>query len=284
MEKSAVKFVGGDFFHDGTDVLKDVRDWHNFLRKYLRQTDTITSQVLDLVEKKMLKGAAEARIEAKDLCLRLQDILTRYREQPRQELLPSIAQALLQVDDEAPSRPAASRKQPANAAGGLFAPISEGRKAGKSNQLELPLMKTTHRSEYLRSALGIAPEVDIAQGKSNVERGSSLTEKDPSQDLHAQGHRIAHAMHTKKESIDSANGYPYQHRTNTLTIARTASAPPSGQRKPQNVWQARDDIRKGKSKWFGRIGKDDFLTGFFDNRDIVCSPILFSKASIERTC
>lgn len=269
------EFIGGDFFHDGTDILPDVRDWHNFLRRYLRQTDAITSQVLDLVENDMLKGNAEERIEAKELCTKLRDILTRYQspERPRPKLLGSIMQALLQVDEEAPTRPAASRKQVAQAPRGPAAAISTGQKAGKSNQLDLPLMKTTHRSEYLRSALrteGIEPEVASTRDDSNFDRRPLPTAPHPLQGTQAQGNDALQGIH-KKYSIDSANGHAYHRRTDTLTINRsvTGSAAAAEQYKPQNVWQARDDIRHSKSRWTGRIGKDDFLTGYFDNRDIV---------------
>jgi hypothetical protein len=282
------EFVGGDFFHDGTDILPDVRDWHKFLRRYLRQTDTITSQVLSLVENDMLKGNAEERIEAKELCTKLKDILTQYQnpELPRPKLLGSIMQALLQVDEEAPTRPVASRKQVAQTPRDSVAAVFRGQKAGKSNQLDLPLMKTTHRSEYLRSALrteGIEPEDASSRNDSKIDQRPFLRTSHQLQGTQAQGKEATQGTYKEKESIESANGHAYHRRTDTLTTNRsvTGSAALVEQHKPQNVWQARDDIRHNKSRWTGRIGKDDFLTGYFDNRDIVCFQIAFANASIS---
>jgi hypothetical protein len=267
------KFVRGDFFHDGTDVLTDIRDWHNFLRRYLRQTDTITSQVLDLVENQMLKGAAEERIEAKALCTRLQDILTRYQkpEQPRQKLLGSIMQVLLQVDEEAPTRPGASRQQPA---GHLVPLTSQGRRASKSHQLDPPLMKTTHRSEYLKSALrteGIALEVDAFRNESNTDQPPTWRAFEQSQGLQAPFDALSLGAPQRKDWTGSAH-----HRTNTVTLNRsvtgiTAFGQAPGQRRYQDVFQTRDEIQKNKSRILGKTKKDEFLKGYFTNRDIVGS-------------
>jgi hypothetical protein len=270
------KFVRGDFFHGGTDVLTDIRDWHNFLRRYRRQTDTITSQVLDLVENQMLKGVAEERIEAKALCTRLQDILIRYQnpEQPHPKLLGSIMQALLQVDEEAPSRPATSKPQPTTR---LVAPASQGRKSSKSNQLDIPLMKTTHRSEYLKSALrteGIAIEVDVVRNESNTDQPFTLRASQQSQDPQAPFDARSLGAHQKKDLAAPTHTIASHHRTNTVTLHQsatgvTASGQASGKRKHQDVFQTRDEIQKNKSKILGRTRKDEFLKGYFTNRDIV---------------
>jgi hypothetical protein len=281
------KFVRGDFFHDGRDVLIDIRDWHNFLRRYLRQTDTITSQVLDLVESQMLKGAAEERIEAKALCTRLQDILTRYQkpEQPRQKLLGSIMQVLLQVDEEAPTRPGASRQQPA---GRLVPPTSQGRRASKSHPLDLPLMKTTHRSEYLKSALrteGIALEVDVFRNESNPDQTPTVRAFQQSQDPQAPFDALSPGAHQKKDLTGSAPNLTSHHRTNTQTLNRSATGAitfgqASRQRKHQDVFQTRDEIQKNKSRILGKTRKDEFLKGYFANRDIVGSSFRPSWAYI----
>lgn len=65
----------GDHFHDGHQVLEDVIRWHELLRTSLRRTDSITSQVLDLVDKRMLLGSPEQRIIATELSSELSSIL-----------------------------------------------------------------------------------------------------------------------------------------------------------------------------------------------------------------
>ncbi|KAK6836324.1 Protein kinase domain-containing protein [Apiospora arundinis] len=43
-----------DSFHDDQDVLSEVKAWHRYLRAAARKTDTLSSQVLDLVDRHML--------------------------------------------------------------------------------------------------------------------------------------------------------------------------------------------------------------------------------------
>lgn len=74
-QNQATKDSHGDHFHDGRQVLEDVIGWHELLRTSLRRTDSITSQVLDLVDKRMLLGSPEQRITATELCSELSSIL-----------------------------------------------------------------------------------------------------------------------------------------------------------------------------------------------------------------
>lgn len=46
--------VADDAFHDGTDVLPEVREWHDHLRSVLRVSDTITGRILNIVDEHML--------------------------------------------------------------------------------------------------------------------------------------------------------------------------------------------------------------------------------------
>lgn len=76
----------GDYFHNGHQVLDDVLSWHDVLRSATRKTDGLTSQVLDLLDQKMLLGGARKRIKAKDLCEELKHILAQSKAQPRIEM------------------------------------------------------------------------------------------------------------------------------------------------------------------------------------------------------
>ena len=72
----------GDFFHDGWNVLHAIQQWHDALRPYIRQTDAVTGQVLDLVTNSMLLGDPGQRISAFDLCASLMSILDSCPETP----------------------------------------------------------------------------------------------------------------------------------------------------------------------------------------------------------
>ncbi|RYN24089.1 hypothetical protein AA0112_g9043 [Alternaria arborescens] len=64
-----------DRFHDGFDVLPEIKKWHNFLRGHIRSSDTATTKVLDLVELKMLQADTRNRIHTDDLCIEFESLL-----------------------------------------------------------------------------------------------------------------------------------------------------------------------------------------------------------------
>jgi len=62
------KCVGkGDFFHDGQNVLPEIKQWHTFLRKMLRSTDTFSGKILDLIDDGLLVADPEHRLSASQL-------------------------------------------------------------------------------------------------------------------------------------------------------------------------------------------------------------------------
>lgn len=135
-----------DHFHDGQNVLTEVIKWHETLRLVLRKTDTITSLVLDLVDQKMLLGDPLERSSAEKLCTELQLILSAAEgEQTNlgQKAPPTIIESLRELDTSAPAK--APPKTPSEESN----PDSHGRNE-KSKRLDVPLMKTTHRSEVFK--------------------------------------------------------------------------------------------------------------------------------------
>ncbi|KAF1997329.1 hypothetical protein P154DRAFT_565493 [Amniculicola lignicola CBS 123094] len=69
--RSNAKFAGTkacDLFHDGKDVLPEIKHWHNYLRDHIRKADTATSRVLDLIEGKMLTKNPQDRYTFTVLC------------------------------------------------------------------------------------------------------------------------------------------------------------------------------------------------------------------------
>ncbi|KAL8972470.1 MAG: hypothetical protein Q9197_002763 [Variospora fuerteventurae] len=147
--RSNSNLSAGDYFHDGHSVLEAVTSWHRILRSSLRKTDSVTSNLLDLVDKKMLLGNAGARIKATDLVSELKRILDQSEAEPRVEMPVNIMEALLEADKDAVS--SVSSTQGSNL--GQPAAAGNDRKARKSRLLEQPLMKTAHRSEGLKSVL-----------------------------------------------------------------------------------------------------------------------------------
>lgn len=69
----------GTFFHDGTQVLDEVLQWHKYLRSSLYKHDYITQDVLDLIEKSMLVGNRDNRADAKSLHKQLTSITDKWQ-------------------------------------------------------------------------------------------------------------------------------------------------------------------------------------------------------------
>ena len=154
MAKNQTVLTQGDYFHNGKRVLEDVTGWHKMLRGSLRITDTITNRVLDLVDEKMLLEDPLERINSKSLCNELMRISddTRAGATSHRPLSESIMQALLEVDEETPwEAPETNSHKCLSAIQSSIA--TQGGKSRESKLPNLPLMKTTHRSGYLKSAL-----------------------------------------------------------------------------------------------------------------------------------
>jgi hypothetical protein len=65
-----------DAFHDGVEVLPEIKHWHDHLKEVMRKSDFITPKILDLVDRKMLKKDPRDRLSSKNLCKELDSIVT----------------------------------------------------------------------------------------------------------------------------------------------------------------------------------------------------------------
>ena len=266
----------GDTFHDSREVLPDVTSWHSLLRSALRETDTITSRVLDLVDGKMLLGDSRQRSKAEDICKDLKQILSENRAKPKRPMPESIMKALLEVDEEAPSKSAGMMSSQVSTSRRESLNIPQDRKTRKSKLLDQPLMKTTHRSERLKSALSartaepeIKPSfyetpteeiVSVPRQASGVPDPSSLQEKivvrQDSEDTHFVQHR--------------KSGHVHSFTPVSPTSTRPKLTGKSRRSTFQNVFQARQEVeRREKHNYLRKTRKDQLLTKHFGNRDIV---------------
>ena len=261
-----------DWFHDGKDVLADVTNWHRLLREFLRKTDTVTSQVLDLVDQKMLCGPSRGRLDARAICQELKELLSRSEEQPRKAIPENIISVLLEVDETAPSIVVKTPSETtAGSEQGHFLGSPQDRKARKSSRLEFPLMKTANRSEYLRSALmaqtdtGYSPSIphkdQIVNGELSLQYTTSIQPQTHGLHTVLEEHRPHSSTEHTPERIQKDSAPRHNHR-------RQASKP----YEPQDVFQARGMIEARNQtgfSWKKKSRKDKLLTKHFDYRDIV---------------
>ena len=268
---------GGDYFHDGTKVLRDVLHWHNHLRSTCRKSDVITPEVLDLVDERMLQGDAAKRIDAPTLCFELEAILTRSLLAAQGSPAYDLLAILNEIDEVALSQPVRSKAILNPIPGMLSIGVAQERKERKSQKLlDLPLMKTTHRSEAFKTARASAQ--DSSRTSMALERGpeekipvvaqplapvSSLNDptnnaiKDPST---PPGH-----LQSRESTSGRSTGHRARPSNNSimgLTIRNAALD------NYQNVWQARFDMDRHEKVWKLKK-KDPLLTRHFGtDRDI----------------
>ena len=274
-----------DYFHDGRGVLGDVLDWHDHLRRTCRKTDTITSQVLDLIDQEMLQGDAQKRIEAADLCSRLDEILAQSLRASQTSMSKSLREALIEMDEQALSQASALNGVPAPVSALLGANPLEDRKMRKSRLLDLPLMKTTHRSEALKAEPVVSgksaryPDIapDFNGEKILASADASIP---PSSASRAGGKRLSTTLSNAVVHLPhhrSPSGHSKLPRTGTSMTStnRGASRSVAAEYGVQNVWQARLEVERRKNiLGMTKKEKDRLLTQHFGDRDIVRSPSL----------
>ena len=267
----------GDYFHDGHQVLKAVLDWHKVLRSALRNTDTVTSRLLDLVDGKMLLGSAHMRIKARDLYSELKDIIVRSETGDRIEMPGNIMEALLQADKDAVSSvPFGTTSKSSEVPTGL-----DDRKARKSRLLGKPLMKTAHRSEGLKSVL--ASNHSQPAGRNHPTTKIAVQTGPSDQTRHGSsggvlGHnRPSNAqMNAQISSLDRTPTVPEssQRTFPTPQVKQHTRSPKT--HTPQDIFQAQEEIKarktrepRDKLKLWAKERKDKLLSQHYGNRDLV---------------
>jgi hypothetical protein len=180
-----------DRFHNGIDVLPEVKKWHNYLRGHLRKSDTATSLVLDLIEHSMLQTETNDRLGMMDLCKRLQKVIKDAKEEianleTHTKITDDLVkQALLSIEAEAQ---ALSSKPKTNPLRRRSKEVEASYLPNSSEQDSVPLWKdaairstplgqTTFRKEILESELQGKSFVGIQDRRSHTQgHGGALTE------------------------------------------------------------------------------------------------------------
>jgi hypothetical protein len=271
----------GDYFHNGIEVLPEVAQWHNFLRMSVRQSDTITCQVLNLVDAHMLRGRPEQRMTASQICTELNRI--RDEEQKKRQVEPteSVMRALLEVDETAKWEPdpESSPISIALLARNSSLTISEARKERKSKAFGLTLGKTPNRASVLKSRLEVPREEPVVYDTTSESPSTMVLSRlgDP---FH--GPRQTKPSRSLTGLINNMAADLYGHsppaQSTGLTLATTPTKRPRPH-PPQNVFQAREQIDGSARWWRRRTWKDPLLKRYFGDRDIVST-----LSNSQRTC
>ena len=166
----AVKPPQGDHFHDGDQVLHDVTIWHSHLRTVLRKSDTITSQVLDLVDEEMLLGPADRRITATNLCSKLDLILATQNDSTTLKLPDTIKDSL---DDFAFTD---DLRQPSNSKRPLRTTYRPSRRPDHSSQIQQKVWSEEDNSRDPSLSPTATPQLTLGRTKSVQSHGRVLSE------------------------------------------------------------------------------------------------------------
>lgn len=270
-----------NFFHNFEEVLPEVKSWHEYLRSVLRKSDIVTSSVLDLVDKEMFVGDASCRIKAADLCERLDRIKSQIQTEATAPPK-AIVEALLEVD-EAPPRSATTNtiRQPTETP--KTPTIVGKRQAQKSALLEAPLKMTARRSEYLKSELNNPRELNNSSVLNNSRVSIPVSEEYsdipfiiPPQTLEAQKPNARLSL--PNPQVNTGQILPLQatETTRRYTIGNSpvVARPQNTSRRPRNtppqdVFEAREKIKGNFFKRLRKPVKDELMSKYFKDRDIV---------------
>lgn len=273
-----------DCFHNGVEALEEVTSWHKYLRDSVRKTDPITEAVLDLIDKKMLLGAPEGRINSGDLCEELKRIVTSAKKTTRDSAMAESHEAqkrrehlevlLKEIDDQAIDRTVDEEPhKPTQLLSNGF-PIDK--RALEVPIKQEPLMKTSHRFETLPE-----PRPNQAIRYSDMESLTPFANETAGLGIKELSYvdqvRPGSASATPKHASMRRSTFGYTNRTNTgytaATQRKNTSRSPSNSY--QNVVQAREIMDReskrvslGSVPFIKRRRKDEYLSKHFRKRDI----------------
>ncbi|KAL5371662.1 hypothetical protein DPSP01_014098 [Paraphaeosphaeria sporulosa] len=267
----------GDFFHNGIEILPEVKQWHKYLRSVARNTDHITKNMLDFIEQFLLipTGGNTERIPAEGLYTGLQEVLRKSRAEDTMLHMDDLFDMLRDIDQEAPSTPFEVQAQQQT---NLNAMSQRPRVKPKIDNLEVPdFLKTASRYESLTKIAGarspkITPTVPALAHPTEVY--STRPPKGP-QAVNGDSYFPALTASAQGPSTHTGNVLPGPYfppppampqtprRATTFNTHRKQNETSP---EPQNVLQAREEFRD--SAWY-RKPTDDVLKAYFDNRDIV---------------
>ncbi|VUC32782.1 unnamed protein product [Clonostachys rosea] len=270
-----------DAFHDGSKVLRAVTDWHTHLRNSIRASDTISRQVLDLVDDEMLLSNPEKRLSDTELTARLQAILANA-ESDYNKLVESgqltkeskrIQRALLKFDEAAPQfAQSLSQAEAENLFTHPSTAGSQGRgqpaihpskpnRVQKSEALNrIVYGKTTNREEVLGSnKLKIPNTPPSHTGNGTSDKSYYSDDKGKEVDWSPTNFRQSFLSQMPKQSSPSLMSNYSRQSTQVMRTAIDEEYHKLDELWKQNLWPS----------FLNKIPKDSFLENFIVNRDII---------------
>lgn len=170
-----------DRFHDGFNVLPEIRKWHDYLRGHLRSSDTTTELVLVLIENELLQADLKKRPDSEELCKKLQEIHTSAEKEisrlkgHSKETDAVVLKALSEIEDKAriqrvsETKMKSSQQEPVPAGASQINPRQWASMQIRKEEMikSKPLGQTPYRKEILRQELK-ASSRSLPENKENM--------------------------------------------------------------------------------------------------------------------
>lgn len=286
-EKGGELRYEADSFHDGSDVLGAIKDWHMAVLMYLRATDTMTSEILDLVTDGMLRSGPADRLNITSICDKLHSILQAHSEQDEFQSLLGVQEAFEEVQVQSLSRLAGTGPE-SKKRSELFCQVPEP--SGHSQVLiRFPEGTGAKRryngrrfrmkslaSEYFTGSTSLRYPPPPQRPKPRPSQIQSLTVSASKRGGISQ-ERLSPTRNLRQYLHSESSSY-----AKSAPITYTARTSESLKYKPQDVFQARYELEEAteqkrnlasrfKDAMAPNNRKDPLLAEFFENRDLVSS-------------
>ena len=247
-----------DCFHDRHVVLKEVTKWHEIMRRMARRDDHITALVFDLVDQHLLVPDDE-RLSATELKNALVEIVTQIRGQPS---VPMPDELILAMHDMNAKASHNYMKSTASAWEEMGLQTARDRTAQKSIVAKMPIRRTAHRAQYLRSVLPGDTSHSGSNGSNGLTRGLSVA----SGSARPSTTPVPRATPTRQSTfgnLASAQQVPQYMEFSALSRQSTLSSLASAQQNVQILPSKKEASRQSRSSTLTSAQQSPGLTDRF---------------------
>lgn len=242
-----------DFFHNGHDVLPDIRQWHELVRSQTRKTDYITPQILDIVDDCMLQGNPSNRHSAETIIRRLDTVFAESLSVPFHVTV-SIKESLMDVENQTEVLRSMS-----------FGPSSpKPGQSAKEAARDQSMKPTAGRTESLRAIQGASSSMTPSRNVTTRDRPLSMVSNGFT------SARVPTVVLEERELADRPRPDPWQ-ATSSLETSSVLGQSGSSQKsaKSENIFQAMTEIIEIQTDSGRGRKKDNALENDLKNRDLV---------------
>lgn len=236
-----------DTFHDGSAVLDDVTNWHEYLCQVMRKSDRISYRLLNLIDQEVLGRDPDSRLTSAALYSKLIDLLVVAKSELDEQIAESIVESMISFDKTGPST-MEEYQQRLGASSLIQLEGDNSKHANKSSRLtNIVPAKVAHR------------QVLETLSQSSLSNGGSHHGSAPNDSVSVDSARLASASELQEHNLTPSN------ITRISTITNAVDIP---------IYKAYSSLQsKNRFKVVPRFRpkEDPYVSNFIKGRDIVRS-------------